>query len=256
MTGRSDQAILLNTHELGEADLIVTLLTPGHGKVRGVARSARKSRKRFRGVLEAMSLLEVRWSEREGRELHTLEEAESLHSYAAMQSEPLLLAGCAVMAEIALAYSHEGQADARQFRLIRATLDALEAGGDARNLLRYFEYWTLAIHGLLPDLMSCNVCGEPLEAGSRRIGARQGLLCRRCPLLEGERASRIGEDVMRWMDGGARRPPSALSTQPPPGGRSLELLLRGTLQNYAERRFRSYRHFEAVALPPASGDLR
>ena len=55
MTGRSDQAILLTTHELGEADLIVTLLTPEHGKVRAVARSARKSRKRFRGVLEAMS---------------------------------------------------------------------------------------------------------------------------------------------------------------------------------------------------------
>lgn len=254
MTGRSDQAILLNTHELGEADLIVTLLTPEHGKVRAVARSARKSRKRFGGVLESMSLLRIRWSEREGRELHTLDEAECLHSYAAMQAEPRLLAGCAVLAEIALAFAHEGQADARQFRLIHATLDALEAGGEPRGLLRYFEYWTLAIHGLLPELSCCSVCGAALTPDSRRIGDRQGPLCRRCPLLEGERATGIGEDVMHWMASGARRPPSAISSQPPPAARALELLLRGSLQNYAERRFRSYRHFEAVAMPPASGE--
>ena len=41
-------------------------------------------------------------------------------------------------------------------------LDALEQGGSPRLMLRYFEYWTLRVHGLLPDLAACALCGAAL----------------------------------------------------------------------------------------------
>jgi hypothetical protein len=69
---RTDQAYVLATQELGEADLIMTLLCEHTGLVRGVAPSARKSRKRFGGTLEPMTRVRATWNGKEGRELHRI----------------------------------------------------------------------------------------------------------------------------------------------------------------------------------------
>jgi len=57
---RRDEAYVLGTSELGEADLIVTLLSEQHGRVRGVAASARKSRRRFGGAVDPMTRVSAR----------------------------------------------------------------------------------------------------------------------------------------------------------------------------------------------------
>ena len=86
MIRQRDEAFVLRTQELGEADLIVTLLTEHHGQVRAVARSARRSRRRFGGVLEPMTRVRAAWTEREGRDLHGLDEIEARRSFAEMQA--------------------------------------------------------------------------------------------------------------------------------------------------------------------------
>ena len=181
MIRQCDESYVLETRELGEADLIVTLLARNHGKVRGVARAARRSRRRFGGVLEPLTHVRASWVERDGRDLHRLEAAECLRSFAPMQAEPEVQAACAVIAEIARTFGHEGQADVNGFRLIGAVLGALEDGGRPRTLIRYFEYWTLRIHGLLPDLDSCAFCGSELLPASRTWVVRgRGLRCASC----------------------------------------------------------------------------
>ena len=246
MRQRRDEAYVLGTSELGEADLIVTLLAEHQGRVRGVAASARKSRRRFGGALEPLTRVAASWVEREGKDLHRIESLEPLRSYAAMQADPALQAACAVLSEITGAVVREEQADPTTFRLLGSVLDALEGGLDPWAAIRYAEYWLLKLHGVLPDLDHCAGCGEPLGERELRTAAVSGLLCKRCPKPEGAVVLKATDrEALRQFD---RQPPAAVSVEAEvvrPGG-ALEALLKGSLQAFAERTFRTYRHLRAA----------
>lgn len=242
-----DEAYVLGTSELGEADLIVTLLAEHHGRVRGVGASARKSRRRFGGALEPMTRVVANWVEREGRELHRIESLEPKRSFAGMQSDPARQAACAVLCEITAAIVRDGQSESATFRLLGAVLEALESGLHPWISVRYAEYWTLKLHGVLPDLAHCGACGEPFATRSPRWAAGgSGLLCQRCPKPRGAVALR-SRDVMALAAIDAS-PPAALDVSceaARPQG-ALEALLRGGVEAFAERTFRSYRHLRAA----------
>jgi DNA repair protein RecO (recombination protein O) len=246
---RSDEAYVLRTQELGETDLIVSLLAEQYGQVRGVARAARKSRKRFGGALEPLTRVRAAWSEKQGRDLHRIETIDAVRSFAIMQSDPTVQAACAVLAEICTVFAHEGQADPRGFKLLGAVLEALEGGADPVTAVRYFEYWTLRLHGLLPDLAACAICSSPLEPGQpAKVVRRQGVLCRSCLVASGEPGRRLSDEALRFLDAARRLPPAGLPSQGQAVrcGGALESLLRGTLERFAERGFRTYRHLEGA----------
>jgi DNA repair protein RecO (recombination protein O) len=241
---------VLGTQELGEADLIIGLLTERHGKVRGVAPQARRSRKRFGGALEPMTHVNALWHEKTGRDLHRIDSLECIRSFAVMQADPLRQAACAVTSELSDAFAREGQADSESFRLLGAALAALEEGVDVWVVIRYFEYWILRLHGLLPDLRRCAVCSSALPRNSTAVVVpRKGPLCRECLTTSGERGVRFGRDQMTFFDKAQRSLPAqitGLSEVARPGG-ALEGLLRGTLESFAERSFRTYRHLHAAS---------
>jgi DNA repair protein RecO (recombination protein O) len=202
-----------------------------------------------------MTRVRAVWVEKAGRELHRIEALEGLRSYATMQSEPLLQAACAVLAEVGETYAREDEEDMRSFKLLGAVLDALEAGADALTLVRYFEYWTLRLHGLLPDLTSCSSCSRDLTPGEAPRVARDGVTCDDCGGAGGRVVRRIGRAELRFLEEARRSAPSALAVSPSvvrPGG-GLEFLLRGTLESFAERRFRTYRHLTSILAAEAGG---
>ena len=165
-------ALVLRTYKLGEADLIVVFLTRDRGKKRGVAKHARRSRKRFGGALEPLTEVRVAYFEKERRELVGLNYAETIRS-------PLLLAGPArpglyvreedgsatglvqvdpealgyvsYFAELLDEWAQEADADDRLYRLGASMLDALAAGAPVQPLARYFEYWLLRLQGVYPE---------------------------------------------------------------------------------------------------------
>jgi len=241
-----DEAYVLRTQELGEADLIVSLLAEHHGTVRGVARAARRSRKRFGGALEPLTHVRATWVEKEGRELQRLESLESLRSFARMQSEPQIQAACAVLAELSEVFSREGQAEPRFFRLLGAALAALDEGVDAFVVVRYFEYWTLRLHGLLPELGACSACSAPLPPGRPlRVADRRGILCGGCLAASGSRGKRLTAAELGFLEAARQSAPARLgigAARVARPGSGLETLLRGALEAFAERPFRAYRH--------------
>jgi DNA repair protein RecO (recombination protein O) len=244
---------VLRTQELGETDLIVSLLAEHHGRVRGVARAARKSRKRFGGVLEPLTRVHATWVEKEGRELHRLDAMDSVRSFAAMQADPALQAVCAVLAEVTEAFCREGQPEERGFKLLGAVLEALEGGASVMSMVRYFEYWTLWLHGLLPDLSSCARCSAPLPANeTKRVVQRMGILCRECLAGSGLPGLALSEEAARFLDAARRNPPRGMpaGNDAVRAGGALEALLRGTLESFAERPFRTYRHLRASEVAP------
>ena len=136
------------------------------------------------------------------------------------------------------------------FRLVGAVLDALESGLPPHAAVRYFEFWTLRLHGLLPELDACGVCLEPFGARARRWGSPvHGVLCARCR-REAEGPARLLRPPEREFLAAARGGPPAdvaAHAEVAGAGGGLELLLRGTLESFVERSFRTYRHLDALA---------
>jgi DNA repair protein RecO (recombination protein O) len=255
---RNDDAYVLGTHALGEADVIVTLLAESSGRVRGVAQSARKSRRRFGGALEPLTRVRAAWTEREGRELHRIESLDLSHSYAAMQADPARQAACAVLAELAAAVAHEGEPDPKGFRLLGAVLGALESGLDAWTAIRYFEFWTLKLHGVLHETDVCSACGCELSGNTPRKVEGGIVRCATCDRGAGGNGRALKRDDLAFLAGALRTAPSGLAAferAARPGG-ALEALLRGGIESFVERRFRTYRHLAAAVEPPAGEGSR
>src|SRR5438270_6123754 len=77
---KQSEAIVLRSYPMREADLLVTLFTRTDGKLRGVARSALKSKRRFGGALEPLTYVRVYWEERERHELTRIDSCDVLLS--------------------------------------------------------------------------------------------------------------------------------------------------------------------------------
>ena len=89
------QAIILHHTDYGEADRIVTFLTPDQGRLKGFARAARKSRKRFGAALEPFAEVQLHWAARSSGDLVSLRDAELVTLRSGLHSdlETLTLAG-------------------------------------------------------------------------------------------------------------------------------------------------------------------
>jgi DNA repair protein RecO (recombination protein O) len=166
---------------LAEADKIVTFLTREEGKVRCVARSARKSRRRFGSSLEPWSRVGLSLFEKEGMDLARIDSCDLLESAYRLQEDLETAYLLAYVAEVSDMFARERQAEPHFFRLLASLLTALKAGLPLPVAGRYFETWTLKLHGLLPDPAFCGECGAALtEQGGRFQTASGRLLCRRC----------------------------------------------------------------------------
>jgi DNA repair protein RecO (recombination protein O) len=246
---RSDEAFLLNKHRLGEADLILSLFGENTGLIRGVARSALKSRKRFGGTLEPLSRVRLHWAEKSGRDLHRIDAMDLLESNAAMQADPQVQACCALVSEIVLALGTVDYPDPKFFRLVQACLAAFREEIDPWVCIRYFEFWALRLHGVLPDLERCGICHNSIGATGVLAGdPYTAMLCLACGDAEVGETRSAGRETCRFLREAQRSAPAGLhayGTTCRPGGR-LEWFLRGSLERFAERRFRSYRHMTPV----------
>src|SRR5581483_5690822 len=141
------EALILRSYQLGESDRIVVFLTRDRGKKRGVAKNARKSRRRFGGGLEPLTRGRVAYVEREHRDLVRLEFVEPVRSPLAA-AEGGALAYVGYFAELIDEWAPEADPNEPLFRLGASALDALIAGVPLDPLARYVEYWVLRLQGV------------------------------------------------------------------------------------------------------------
>jgi DNA repair protein RecO (recombination protein O) len=174
-------AIILHHLDYGEADRIVTFLTPAHGLLKGFARSARKSRRRFGASLEPFAQVRLHWSSPRSGDLQSLREAELIDLRVGLRQDLTGIAlagyGCELM-EVLLG---EGHGHDEAFALLAAFLDHL-AGGGARSEARLlFELRLLHLAGYVPHLLHCSSCNETLSEPQAHFDThRGGSLCPAC----------------------------------------------------------------------------
>jgi DNA repair protein RecO (recombination protein O) len=175
-------ALLLRSVDYGESDRVLTLLTRRFGKVACIARAARRSKKRFGGVLQPFTLLAVAIEPRRSG-MPTLQSAEiGRHHPRIVESLPRVSSGYAAL-ELIRELSADQEADDAVFDLaleLLASLDAEVCRPDA--LLVCFEARLLAIVGFAPMLDACGHCGKRAQPGQRaRFDAASGhLVCGAC----------------------------------------------------------------------------
>lgn len=175
-----DDAIVLRTHKLGEADRIVTLLTRHHGKVRAVAKGVRRTSSRIGARMEPFMLADVQLYE--GRSLDVVSQVEMREPYARrIAADYQLYTAATAMVETAdKLVDHEKEPAYPQFRLLHGALGALSRREhDPGLVLDSFLLRSLAIAGYAPSFDECASCGKPGPHRAFAI-AEGGAVCEQC----------------------------------------------------------------------------
>jgi DNA repair protein RecO (recombination protein O) len=178
MSARVSEAYVLQTWPFKEGDLIVSFLARDHGKLRGVARRARRPKSGFGSGLERLSHVRMSYFHRENRELVTIDSCEIVHSQFGLVND--FAAACALdfFAEVSEQLLPAAEPNEKYFRLITAVLEQLrtgnagaQAGGSVVRdkqtwrAITYFSVWAVKLAGLLPELHVCLGCGAWLGTG-------------------------------------------------------------------------------------------
>ncbi len=177
MALKESEAIVLRTYPLRESDLLVTLFTRLEGKVRGVARAAKKSRRRFGGALEPLTYIKVAYDDRERHELARLDSCEVLESPLATEVSYPRAVALGHVAELLDELLPDREANDAVFRLALSVLAQLR-GKEFWLPITYFDLWMARLMGYLPELSECLNCGRPLN-GNRAFFhvLADGLMC-------------------------------------------------------------------------------
>ncbi|GAA3829357.1 DNA repair protein RecO [Nocardioides panacisoli] len=184
-----DEAIVLRTHKLGEADRIITLLTREHGRIRAVARGVRRTTSRWGSRLEPFTHVDLQLAE--GRSLDTITQAETRGAYAAAIGNDYdrYTAGTVMLETAERLVVEEREPAVQQFLLLLGAMRAM-ASGERRpgHVLDSYFLRSLAIAGYAPSCVDCAHCGRsPSVLPDGAPGAHRwfnpsmgGVLCATC----------------------------------------------------------------------------
>ncbi len=185
------EAIIISSMNLGEADKLVTFFSLDRGMLKGVARNARKSFKRFGAGLESFTLARLHLYEREYQELARIESADIIEQHSAIGADLGRAAAGAVMLELVRELSPLGERNAQAFLLLSHVLHLLDEGGDPFFLLGIFKIKVLSLLGYQPKLDHCLSCGCQPRGEIIFLGMKGGILCPDCLVSSGEPRVRI-----------------------------------------------------------------
>jgi DNA repair protein RecO (recombination protein O) len=248
MSVLTSEAVVLRTWPLQEADLIVSFFTRDYGRMKGVAKSALKSRKRFGGALEPMTVARAWFAEKPRQELVRLDQLEIIRSPLSTPVDHARMAVLSFFAEVLDEALPEHDPQETVFRLLLAVLDQTTAvQSDIVQPwmpLTYFSLWMTRLMGLLPDIAHCTACGEPLTAGEASFNSlADGLFC---AAHRNGSANSLSADSWQLAQRMLRAPVSAFAAEPWPRRRAQDLR-RFTLQALERHLERRLRTAEALA---------
>jgi DNA repair protein RecO (recombination protein O) len=216
MPARVSEAIVLRTYPLKEADLVVSFLTRDQGKLRGVAKRARRPKGGFGASLERLTHGKIFYFQRETRELVNLDACELIQSHFGLHADFTVSVALDFIAEVSEQFLPAAEVNERFFRLLLAALEHMRE--NPRNVWRavtYFSLWTLRLSGFLPALDVCLECGAwlddpeaPQRAYFRRSAA--GLACGACRRSESWEMSLESRAIAAAM---AKKPVAQVSGQ-------------------------------------------
>jgi DNA repair protein RecO (recombination protein O) len=258
---RVSEAVVLRTYPLREADLVVSFFTRDCGKLRGVARRARRPKSPFGAGLERLSHVRFSYYQRETRELVNLDACDLIRSQFDLVSDYRASIALDYIAEVADQLLPPEESNEKFFRLLLAVLDSFRdprppAPGSRPPIWRgltYFSLWAVRLSGWLPALNACLSCGSDLETDHAYFTrGHSGLICEDCRKALGganyweltARSRAIAAEMLR-------KPVSQISETAWAGDTAADLrrFLVQQMETHVERRLVTASMLEETAAP-------
>jgi DNA repair protein RecO (recombination protein O) len=182
-------AIVLTRFDYGEADRIMTLFTPAHGKIKAIAKGVRRPKSRIGGSIEPLAELRVALAR--GRTFDVVTQVQVTHPWLKLRDSLESAATAWYLAELADRSIEERHEAEGLYSLLRHSYELLDAGMNPGRLARWYEMHLADELGMRPEVDRCVECDRMLEADEsfRWVPPLGGVLCHRCP---GPPADRTG----------------------------------------------------------------
>ena len=208
-------AIIMRTREFGEADLLVSFFTSDKGQLKGVAKGALRSRRRFVNCLDLFCLANLEYQPKKNGSLCFLHSCKLIDAFAGLRSDFSSLSLASYMVELTEILFPLGVVDNEMFELLKNSLFALNEGKRNDILHILFEAKAMALGGYAINVDKCCNCGRPYAGEGRAVFRRSkgGIACLRC-----ERESRFSPTLgpetvkaLRHVQSGAKSKVKSLS---------------------------------------------
>jgi len=178
-------AIVIRSHHYGESDKIVTFFTKDFGKIKGIAKGARRSKKRFQNALDLFSHLRLIFFDREGMGLVRAENCDILHTFPKIREDLKKIFYGNYYLELVNEMAGERETNGEAFDLLLSFLLTLEAMEAQEEQLRMFEIRMLSLFGYRPNMRRCSLCkrdwDDLKEISSVFFSLERGaLVCKQC----------------------------------------------------------------------------
>jgi len=194
---RRVDALILRHQRWGEADRLITIFTREHGKLRIVAKGARKTTSRKAGHLEPFMRSALQLAQ--GRDLWIVTQAETINAFLPMREDLQRLSIASYVIELLDKFTYEDGSNPQLFRLAVETLERLCTTDSIFVVLRYYEMRLLDIMGYRPQLFQCIGCQEEIKAEDQYFSAMVGgVICPRCS-HQYEDIRKISVDALKYL---------------------------------------------------------
>jgi DNA repair protein RecO (recombination protein O) len=190
--------VVLRHADWGEADRLLTLYSRERGKVRAVAKGARKIRSRKAGHLEPFTRVTVQLAK--GHDLLIVTQADTVEAYMPLREDLVKTATASYIVELLDRFTYEEESENYAlFRLLTETLGRIASEPDPWLAVRFYEMRLLDGLGFRPQLFECANCGNQIEAVDQFFSPVQGgVLCPRCGAgLPG--AWKVSMEVLKYL---------------------------------------------------------
>ncbi len=179
------KAIVTRSLHYGESDKIVTFLTQDFGKIKGIAKGARRSKKRFQNALDLFSHLRLIFFDKEGLGLVRVEGCDIEHSFPRIREHLRKIFYGDYFLELVNEMAAEREAHPEAYRLLVSFLMDLEEAEPQEERLRMFEIRMLSMFGYRPNMERCGFCHTDWEKLKEIPSVffsleRGALVCERC----------------------------------------------------------------------------
>ncbi len=174
--------IVIQSFDYGESDKIVTFLTLEYGKIKGIAKGARRSRRRFSNSLDLFCHVRIHFFEKEDRSLMRIDQCDVVEFFPGFSQNIAKMSYGSYFVELVDAMVGERETNRGVFELLRAFLSTVNEVEPREEMLRIFEIRLLSLVGYRPHLHSCIRCARPLNQLDKIyfVPARGGIFCETC----------------------------------------------------------------------------
>jgi DNA repair protein RecO (recombination protein O) len=177
------EGIVLKAYDYGEADRILTLITPHNGKLRAVAKGVRKTKSRMAGHLDLFTRSTLFVAR--GRQLDIVTQAQTLDNYRGVRENLWRSSYCHYVAELLDGFSAEALSNYPLYTLSVQTFERLATAANCDLVVHSFELQLLGHTGYRPQMHRCLGCDGEIGPNGNRFSARVGgVLCPMCAPMD------------------------------------------------------------------------